>query len=100
MSSTNLAAVFAAKKILRRELKRKLKELTVTVKQTESESVATKILGHPKYKASQNVCGRLLFQMQIFLNAVSDLFFHLFTVVLLTFFQCTLRCPRRSAQRE
>ena len=57
MTSQQLSAIFSAKKILRKELKRKLKAITAVDRVSESEVVANIVTGHSKYKNAENICG-------------------------------------------
>ena len=47
--------VFAAKNILRQQIKRALKELSASDRRNQSTEVTKKVLNHPKYIASKGV---------------------------------------------
>ena len=51
-------AIFAAKKILRKQLKDRLRQMTEADKANESSIVAGKVLASEKYSSCQNVCGK------------------------------------------
>ena len=52
------SAIFAAKKLLRKELKKKLCNMSDSQKAKESSAIAAKVLGSDQYKMAHNICGQ------------------------------------------
>ena len=69
--SQQLSAIFSAKKILRRELKKKIYAITSFEKARQSELITKILTNHDIYLKAKNVCGEsrvILFQFLILLN--------------------------------
>ena len=77
------SAIFAAKKLLRKELKEKLRRMSDSQKVKESSAIATKVLGSEQYNTAHNICGQYLFLSVFFLTH---------TYVVSIYFNLSLHC--------